>query len=170
MNEELFLEILDSREERSKKQEKIIKEYNNTLISYTINSPGQYKDTDIYKAIHKEGYKSIISLLEKENIEVLHKEYITKRSGPEAYIIVGYDAKEIKKLMVKLEKEHFLGRIFDIDIFDKNKNQIGRSELNLEARKCLICDKEVRLCMREKNHTYEELIDFIEYKWKEFNK
>ena len=37
-------------------------------------------------------------------------------------------------MMVKLEDMHELGRIFDVEVFDKNHNQINRSMLNLETK------------------------------------
>ena len=72
------------------------------------------------------------------------------------------DPLEAKKMMVKLEDMHELGRIFDVEVFDKNHNQINRSMLNLETRKCLICEKEARYCIRNRSHTYEALIERIE--------
>ena len=60
-------------------------------------------------------------------------------------------------MVVELENNHELGRIFDVDVFDKNHNQISRSMLNLAPRKCLICEKAAS-CIRTRAHTYEELI------------
>ena len=39
---------------------------------------------------------------------------------------------------------------------------IGREELGLEPRKCLLCDRPARECMRAKTHTTEELLHRIE--------
>lgn len=61
-----------------------------------------------------------------------------------------------------------MGRIFDMDVFDGNHNQISRGDFNISPRKCILCRKDARLCIREKNHTLEELYSHIESLWKEF--
>ena len=39
---------------------------------------------------------------------------------------------------------------------------ISRADIGLEPRKCLLCDNEVRYCMRAKTHTTAELLARIE--------
>lgn len=107
-------------------------------------------------------------MLEDKQIRIKHKESCDKSTGPEGYISADIDPKELKRLMISLEKDHPLGRIFDIDVFDKDYNQIGRSNIGEEPRKCLMCNKDARICMREKNHSYEELIERIDEMSKEY--
>ena len=45
---------------------------------------------------------------------------------------------------------------------------ISRLDIGLEARRCLLCDNEVRYCMRAKLHTKEELLSRIEQMLKEY--
>jgi holo-ACP synthase CitX len=44
---------------------------------------------------------------------------------------------------------------------------VGRTEIGLEARRCLLCGNEVRYCMRAKSHTVSELLARIEEMVKE---
>ena len=44
---------------------------------------------------------------------------------------------------------------------------VGRTEIGLEARRCLLCGNEVRFCMRAKSHTVSELLARIEEMVKE---
>jgi len=39
---------------------------------------------------------------------------------------------------------------------------VGRTEIGLEPRRCLLCGNEVRFCMRAKSHSTEELLKRIE--------
>lgn len=158
---DLYERILQSREDRSNKQEDLLKNYPYTLISFTLNTPGIEKRNDLYLNIHKEGNKAIIDNLYSKSIDIKHKEKLDKITGPESFIVVDYDPIMTKKMMIKIEDEHFLGRGFDIDVFDSNHYQISRSDLLYEARKCLICEEAAYICMRERNHTYEELIHEI---------
>ena len=162
IDDEILINILNSREDRSEKQVNILKDFPYSLISFTLNTPGAIKDNLTYKRIHKEGVNAILNLLEQYKAKVKNIEELYKSTGPEGYISVDMDPLELKRMMVSIENTHELGRLYDIDIFDKNHNQISRSDLGLESRKCLICDKDARLCMREKNHSYEDLILKIE--------
>lgn len=169
INEEDFLQILDSREERFKKQQSLNEEYKKTLISFTINAPGIQKDRDSYQNIHQVGYEDLLNVLHINNVKILYKEYLEKNTGNEAFILIDENAEKIKKLTTTIEDNHFLGRIFDIDIFDENMKQLSRTDLNLLPRKCLICQNNARVCIREKNHNYKELINTIDKLWDEYS-
>lgn len=160
--EEFVLEILDSREARADKQEDILRHYPYSLISFTLNTPGLIKDNETYRRIHKIGVAEILKAIESNGYKIDYIEKINKSTGSEAFFSIDIDSKELKVLMVDIEKHHPLGRIFDIDVFDREHNQMTRSDLGLESRKCLICHKDARLCMREKNHSYEDLVLKIE--------
>lgn len=162
INEKILLEILKSREDRANRQEELLKKYPYSLISFTLNTPGEIKDSILYRRIHKKGIEAIYNIVKKNDYENIYSEEILKSTGPEYYLIIDIDAYTLKKLMVSIEDSHELGRIFDIDVFDKDHNQIGRAELGLELRKCLICNEDARKCMRNKAHSYEELIRKIE--------
>lgn len=81
----------------------------------------------------------------------------------EFYAVVKTDATELKKLMVKIEENTKAGRLLDIDIFNESGIQISRSDLNLPERKCIICDKDAKICMRESNHNLIELKNRVIY-------
>lgn len=168
MDERLFMEILQAREDRRFKQADLLKDHGGSLISFTLNTPGTVKDNEMYREIHRLGMEAIINLLLEHGIEIVHQEAIDKVTGSEGYILVDFDPIEVKKLLVKLEEGHFLGRLFDIDVFDRNHRQISRTSLNLSPRKCLICNKPAKICIRERNHTYEELISNVESLWSDY--
>jgi len=162
IDDKILINILNSREERSRKQINILKDFPYSLISFTLNTPGAIKDNYLYQRIHKEGLNVIIDTLNQYKDKIKNIEELHKSTGYEGYISVDIEPLDLKTMMVSIENAHELGRLFDIDVFDKGHNQIGRSDLGLESRKCLICEKDARLCMREKNHSYEDLILKIE--------
>ena len=45
---------------------------------------------------------------------------------------------------------------------------VGRADIGLEARRCLLCGNEVRYCMRAKSHSRDELLSRIEQMIKEY--
>lgn len=168
MDEKFVMEILQSREDRRDKQLDLINIYKSSLISFTLNTPGILKDNEMYREIHKEGMGSIVNFLLDNDIKIIYKEEINKSTGSEGYIVVDLDSLKLKRLLIDLEESHPMGRIFDIDVFDSDHNQISRSNFNINPRKCILCHKDARVCIREKNHTMEELYSSIESLWKEF--
>lgn len=162
VDEKILMEILDSREVRARKQKELIEKYRASLISFSLNIPGRKKDSELYRAIHREGLSYLEKAIRDKKIRLIYQEKEDKNTGSEAFLVLDEDALEIKKLTIEIEEIHPLGRIFDMDVFDREGNQIGRSQIGVRPRTCLLCHKEVRLCMREKNHSYEELISRIE--------
>jgi len=158
----ILIEILDAREARANRQKELIKKYPYTLISFTLNTPGSIKNSNLYSKIHKEGMDYLLATLLEMNITIIHTETIDKSTGKEGFISLDIDAIKMKKMAVNIENTHYLGRLFDFDIFDSNYKQINRSNLKLEPRKCLICDEDALNCIRLKNHTYEQLVSKVE--------
>lgn len=169
IDEKLFMEILNSREDRRYNQMIILNTYKSSLISFTLNTPGIVKDNEMYRKVHKEGMESILKKLIQNNITTIYTEEVNKNTGSEGYIVVDFDPLKLKKILITLEEEHPLGRIFDIDVFDKEHNQISREDLNLGLRKCILCHKDAKVCIRERNHALEDLYFKVESIWKEFS-
>lgn len=169
IDEKALSRILQSREARSDKQKDLISKFNKNLISFTLNIPGNIKDSEVYRNIHKEGMKVILDNLKHKSIPIIYKEEIQKSTGSEGYIVVDLEPLELKRMAIDIEENHFLGRIFDIDVFDFEYNQISRADLGADPRGCLLCNKEARICIRERNHTYEELINKIYEMWQKYD-
>ena len=98
------------------------------------------------------------------------EEFRDLETGYEGYFIVDMDPLSAKKLAVELEETHPLGRLFDLDVilslkkavFADGVRPLGREELGLEPRTCIICGRPVRECMRTRKHSTEELLSRIE--------
>ena len=155
-------EILTSREERAELQKKIISTYNNPIISFTLNIPGAIKDSPQYRSIHNIGMETRRDKLKESNYNIIYFENINKSTGPEGYFSVEILSNDLKTITTKIENEHILGRIFDIDVFDKDNSQISRSDLGLSPRKCLVCEKNAKICSRAQTHELKDLLDEIE--------
>lgn len=158
MDEKLIMGILNSKENRRILQTKLIDKYKNTLISFTLNIPGVEKDNENYRKIHRETMGYILNKLGERDIKILYNKSFERTTGAEGYIVVEKPALDIKFFMIEIEERNYLGRLFDIDVFDKGNQQVSRRDLNIDGRNCLICKKDARICMREKNHSQEELL------------
>lgn len=159
--EELIVKILEGKENRSSRQKELIKNYKNTLISFTLNIPGICKISDKYKLVFNEGVNLIEKKLKIENIKVIYSEKNERESGYEFFCIVNSPAIKIKKHMIKLEVNSILGRLFDIDVFSEKEELLSRANFNIGKRQCLICRKDAVICSRARTHTIEEIIESI---------
>lgn len=78
-------ELLKSRENRGLKQEKLICQYKTSMISFTLNIPGEIKSNDRLNRAHEEGMKILIDELMANNIPIIYHEKFILKTGDEAY-------------------------------------------------------------------------------------
>lgn len=161
-------EILKSREDRAAMQKKIIDKYKHSLISFTLNIPGPNKDNLKYRKIHDVGMNAITDLIKDKGYKIEFINVIYKNTGAEGYISIDIDPHELKMITMKIEDNHELGRLFDIDVFNSSYNQISRKDLNYLPRKCLLCGEDARVCSKTRAHSLEELIKKINQMYDSF--
>ncbi len=148
-------QLLKSREARVENQRKLLQKYKDkVLICLTVVMPGKEKRNKNSLIVARAAIKVIDSTFEQR---IIYKEEKDLETGFEAYYIVQGEALEIKKEVCQIEQKHLLGRLFDIDVISKGGIPITRQEVEQAPRKCLICEKESRFCMRNFTHTQEEL-------------
>lgn len=145
-------EMLSAREYRSQKIQDLIKEYpEHSHISFKLNIPGPIKNSDLYKYAFNEGIKEAIGFAKViYNLDSL-------KTGPEAFLISDLSPAELKAAMIAIEDKHPLGRLFDLDVYGTNRN-----DLSIAARKCLICDNLAHACSRNQTHSLDEIITTID--------
>jgi holo-ACP synthase CitX len=179
-------QLLQSRDNRARHQKDLLGENpGKSLLCLTVQLPGSVKRNEISLAIAKAGVEAI-----REAFKTEYEELLDLETGYEGYFLVTLDPLEAKRRTCRLEDTHPLGRLMDIDVlgptaFRKGtdicsasaKNYadataehtsvpyteaIGREDIGLPPRRCLLCGNEVRYCMRAKSHTQEELLAKIE--------
>ncbi len=154
-------EILDAKETRAAKQLELIKKYHAPLVSFTLNIPGPDKNLNTLIQVHNTGMKALEEQLKKGCFLVNDKIYKDTAGGLESLYSINADALSLKKITIDIEQTHPLGRIFDFDVFDEEGKLIGRKDLNLEERSCMICDEKAVICRRNQSHTLKELLIYI---------
>ena len=148
-------QILLRREARAEEQRRLLALGGQSLISFTMNIPGACKSFPLANAAFDEGMAQI-----RQAITVLpllyaaHSEHAT---GCEAFFLLDTPAQEVKRRCIILERSHPLGRLWDIDVLNPDGTAVSRRELGLDARRCLLCSKEAKLCARSHTHSMEEI-------------
>jgi len=148
--------MLSAREVRVARQEALLKEYT-CLVCFTMNIAGPYKFSDCIMRAYAEGVSKIYRLLEQTGIEIIKAEQHIEKTGVEGYIALNESPLKIKQLMVQIEDNFALGRLFDIDVIKPNGEKVNRADIGMEGRSCMICGSEGSACARSRKHSVEEL-------------
>ena len=150
-------ELLQSRDRRAARQGELLAQYpGRSLVCVTVQLPGSEKRNGNSLKIAN----AAVEAVEKMFMPVF-KELKDLETGFECYFVVEGEPLDVKKAASAIEENHPLGRLMDIDVIGAD-GPIGRGEIGLEERRCLLCDKPARVCMRAGSHSTTELLDKIE--------
>lgn len=146
-------QILQRREERRQEQAALLA-LSPCVVSFTLNIPGNRKAFPLADACFEEGLTQILSSLSPVQPESrIDHAGVT---GREALLAIHADAAEVKRKMVRLEEEHPLGRVWDIDVLGKDGRSLSRRSLGRPARPCLICGGDAKACARSRAHAFRD--------------
>lgn len=157
---EITLEqLLESRDRRAEFQTILLQGYQTPLVSFTVNIPGKVKKSHRSQTIFQAGVAAIRETLAGD---ILYSKLLDKVTGPEGYFAVDRDAAALKAAMCRIEEEHPLGRLMDIDVLSAPGKHISRTELGQSPRKCLVCGNMAAACTRSRAHPAEQLLAAID--------
>ncbi len=149
-------QILASRDIR-RSEIQILKKAFKSVITVKANIPGEKKQLNISYILIKL-FKKMIPL-----DMVQHFSYHDSYDGP--YFLLGsnMDSRQLKTVLTTIENDEKLGRFIDLDVYDGEKT-LSREK----SRKCFLCEKDAFVCIREKNHTTEELLEYMNENVKQY--
>lgn len=149
-------QLLFSRDQRRENQLRILSEHpGTTLIVATVVIPGSVKRSDDSLVIADAACRAIEAEMQDLVRPVLKRDLIT---GFEAFYVTSLPPQQAKELAAGIEDTHPLGRMMDIDVLDSGGNQVSRASRGERPRRCLLCDRDARICMRAFTHTQQELL------------
>ncbi|MCT4606443.1 MAG: citrate lyase holo-[acyl-carrier protein] synthase [Marinisporobacter sp.] len=150
--------ILVDREKRYNTILELIEKYDLPVVCGKINYPGKNKNT-------KEGQKLFLGLMQSLKIKfhsyAEFSQVLGGYDGSSILIVVKMDPLEAKYIGVDIEENHCLGRLFDIDVYSRDGSSIGREKINKDARRCILCNDDARVCIKTNRHSLEEIIERI---------
>lgn len=153
--------ILDAKERRAHMQAELRSCYRASVVSITVNMPGNVKYNDdtvtlVYKALD-----AVRTSIKNSGFILLEERIYYCFTGPAALIAVSGDASKLKSAAVSIEEEHAYSRLLDIDVFDESGQQINRKNQGLPSRRCLVCAETAVNCMRAQRHSPEEVLKVV---------
>lgn len=158
-------DILEAREKRIEFLERITEKYGKTTVTLRVNYPGIEKDNSITRKIC-EIVDNVINTFFKDKIE--YKLKTTSAEGPICIYAIDESPLGVKDMTMEIEDKHTLGRCVDIDVYDENGKSLSRLAFGAGPRKCFICDQVAHECVRNRNHTSEEIIKYIADRYSDY--
>jgi len=159
-------EVLLNRERRAGFERKLTGTYPGTsILAFKLNIPGPVKNNEPIRCIFSLGKKDIERVLMNSGFKISYKKELDLKTGPELFLAVLASPVSLKTLMVALEEETPLGRLYDIDILYDDQGEmksIGRAQTGFPKRKCFVCEEDAKVCGRSRAHTILEMYDRIE--------
>lgn len=151
-------QLLASRDARVRRQQELLEAWPDaTLLCLTVIMPGPCKRSETSLRIASAAVSAIRSTFDGISVESLHD----LETGYEGYFLLPQDPLSLKRTAVTIEDTHPWGRLFDIDVITPS-GPISRNAIGAPERRCLLCERPARLCMRERRHSYAELLAAIE--------
>ncbi len=155
-------QVLECRESRAYKQREWVKAHSLPLVSFTINMMGAIKKNQISAIAFSAGVDAICASLAQNEIKICYQERCDADTGYEFLAAVEEpDIFKVKRIMVDIEEDHPLGRLFDIDIIPVDLTPISRQQAGHAPRRCLLCQSEAKVCARSRVHSQSELIQHM---------
>lgn len=159
---EITLEqLLEARDRRYGKQLALVKEWpGKTLVSMTVVLPGPVKRDARSLKVAEAGVKAV-----QEVFAPVFRELYDRETGFEGYFIVDAPLLDVKKACCEIENEHPFGRLMDLDVLEPVGDTVvpvSRERVGESPRRCLLCDRPARECMRAHSHPYGEIIQAVD--------
>ncbi len=154
-------QLLQARDDRYARQLALTKDWpDKTLVCLTVVLPGPVKRDARSLTVAEAAVRAI-----RDVLTPVDKELYDLETGYEGYFIVDGPLLDVKRACCEIEDEHPLGRLMDIDVlepFGEGVAPVSRERVGLEPRRCLLCGRPARECMRAHTHSQEELLNKID--------
>lgn len=158
--------VLETRENRAFLQRTLLDRFpGKTLISFKLNIPGPVKNNDAILKIYEIGREDILAKLTLCGLDIPYQKALDLETGPELFLVVEAQPQALKEIMIMLEDETPLGRIYDIDVLHldvQGVRSMSRRELGRSSRRCLVCTEDAKVCGRSRAHSIMEMHEQME--------
>ena len=154
-------QLLQARDDRYARQLALTKEWpDRTLVCVTVVLPGPVKRDARSLKVAEAAVAAV-----REVLAPVYKELYDLETGYEGYFIVEGALLDVKKACCGIENEHPYGRLMDLDVIEpvgETVVPVSRDRVGEEPRRCLLCDRPARECMRAHTHSFGEIVQTID--------
>lgn len=151
-------DMLRAREERVARQSRFLSQYNQTLLSFSLNIVGEIKVFPLSVRSFYQGIDFILQGCASWGFPILAREETREITGYEAIFVLNTSSLSLKTLCNHLEDKLPLARLFDLDVITPSGEKLSRQDMGLPPRGCLLCQEEAFVCARSRRHSVREVL------------
>ena len=149
-------QLLGARDARFARQLSLTETWpDRTLVCLTVVLPGSVKRDARSLKVAEAAVAAV-----QEVLAPMYKDLRDLETGYEGYFLVDGALLDVKKACCEIENEHPYGRLMDLDVLERVGDTVvpvSRERVGEQPRRCLLCDRPARECMRAHTHTPAEI-------------
>lgn len=134
-----------ARERRAQRQRALLAEHGLSIVCFTMYIAGDARNSPCAELAFLEGLRRL-----KEGCSPVFEEIHSYATGCEGFLVADMEPEALKALAVDIEEQDALGRLFNMEVFDKEGLRQERDEAH--PRACLVCGGPVEACARSRTH------------------
>lgn len=154
-------QIVASRDRRKLVRRRMFADHNLPIVCVTLVSPGPVKWWSWTDAVFGVAEAELRRAFGLRGWMVREWSNASFNTGPEAQIAVNANPWEIKRLLLKMEETHLLGRLWDLDVITPEA-VLDRATIGIRPRRCLVCTADADTCTQTDVHPDEALLKAVE--------
>lgn len=156
-------QVLADKDQRVNLQRQIFQNFpHSVLLDVKLNIPGPIKNNQYLKQLFLKGIGILEKTLIVDNLPFKLIVKWDKPTGCENYYLLNSNVQAVKRAAVDFENQSQLTRLFDADVLVENQSAaLSRTNLNMPARKCFLCNRPAKECARSRRHSVKELQNYI---------
>ncbi|MCE0492797.1 citrate lyase holo-[acyl-carrier protein] synthase [Vibrio salinus] len=124
------------KQDRIHRQKRLSAKYQKPVILVSAYLPNELAEKDYANQIFTDALGHVETELKKVQWKCIARHRTHHKLGSDAMLVIDtHDAKLIKKIMMKIEHEHPLGKLMNIDVYNSFGQALSRASCNMPPRK-----------------------------------
>lgn len=151
--------VLEAREERWHRRRALAASLEKgwMVLSFTLRAPAPIRLRSGMDGEAEGLFRDLIFHMGINGFPVKSPEFRVSADGPEGLCSVGGCPYAAKRAVIKFEEEHPRGELADGDVMVRDLSEVRRADLDLPARRCLVCRRTAAECTAKKSHKISEV-------------
>ena len=154
-------QLLAARDRRAARQLALMQAWpDRTLVCLTVVLPGPVKRDARSLTVASAAVAAV-----RETLSPVCEELHDLPTGYEGYFLIDAPPLDVKRVCCNIENTHPYGRLMDLDVLEPLGDTVApvsRDRVGEEPRRCLLCGRPARECMRAHTHSYGEVLAAID--------
>ena len=160
-----------AQEKSAAHRRQLLYKWDGALVSASMNIPGAYKHFPLAALCFDECGRAAETALGAAGVSFTPQRPLALNGfGAAAFYLIKDNPEDVKRLLCGVEDTHPLGRLFNLDVYTgyESNKKIGRADLGIKGRTCLLCDGQALDCVSGRRHAAGESVSrmlYIMWKW-----